>query len=127
MKTVSVIVPSYNSKQTIARCLRALREQIASDDIEIIVVDSSIDGTAQMIAHEFPDVQLYKFKQRKYPGDARNFAISKASGKILAFTDADCIPASNWIEEIIKAHKDDYPSFGGAVENANPESYISLA
>jgi glycosyltransferase involved in cell wall biosynthesis len=123
---VSVILPSYNSKRTIERCLQALQKQ-SRQDFEVIVIDSSRDGTAEVVAEKYPEVRLYRFEERKFPGDARNFGISKANGDILAFTDADCIPNQNWISEIVRAHQDPYPTIGGAVDNANPESYVGWA
>ncbi len=67
----------------------------------MIVVDSSKDGTARIVAQQFPNVKLYAFSERKFPGDTRNFGISQAKGEILAFTDADCIIDQNWVNEIL--------------------------
>jgi glycosyltransferase involved in cell wall biosynthesis len=121
---LSVIIPSYNSSQTIAKCLRSLESQMSNEYVEVIVVDSSEDGTPDIVAKQFPKVVLYTFSERKFPGDARNFGISKAKGEILAFTDADCMVNQNWIDEIIKAHQAPYPLIGGAIDNGNPESYV---
>ena len=121
---LSVIVASYNSRKTIEKCLRSLERQINPGDFEVIVVDSSEDGTAEIVVQKFPKVRLYTFSERKFPGDARNFGISKARGEILAFTDADCMVDQNWINKIIEAHKAPYPAIGGAVDSANPESYV---
>lgn len=122
---VSVIIPSYNSRKTIEKCLRSLEKQ--KGDFEVIVVDSSEDGTAEIVAQRFPNVRLYTFSERKFPGDARNFGVSKARGEILAFTDADCIVDRNWASEISKAHQNQYPLIGGVIDNGNPESYVGWA
>ncbi len=56
---VSVIVVSYNTRDILHRCLARLVEELATVDGEAIVVDNaSSDGSADMVAAEFPQVQL---------------------------------------------------------------------
>lgn len=121
---VSVIIPSFNSQHTIKKCLHALEKQKCQHNFEIIVVDSSQDNTSKIIPKKFPNISFYSFSKRKYPGDARNFGATKASGQIFAFTDSDCIVDSDWIEKIIEAHKNPSPLIGGIIDNGNPESYV---
>jgi glycosyltransferase involved in cell wall biosynthesis len=120
-------VPSYNSKHTIAECLTALERQVTTASYEIILVDSSNDGVADLVAQRFPAVTVYGSKERLFPGDALNLGISQAAGDILAFTGADCVAAPNWIEEIVKAHQAPHPVIGGVVAHGNPESYVAWA
>ena len=121
---VSVIVPAYNARATITDCLGALEDQSLRDECEIIVVDSSTDDTAAVVAEMFPEVRLFTFPERRFPSSARNFAVSQARGEIIAFTDADCVVAPGWLGEIIGAHRSDLPVIGGAIDNGSPESYI---
>ena len=123
----SVIIASYNARTTIEACLRALERQPMAASFEVIVVDSSTDGTGEFVEAHFPHVKVYRFQQRKFPGDARNIGISKAMGRIIAVTDADCQPDRSWIEQIIKAHDLPYPAIGGAIANANPASPVGWA
>lgn len=124
---LSVIIASYNSGKTIEGCLASLKNQETDKGFEIIVVDSSTDGTTILVEEKFPEVNLYKFHERKFCGDARNFGISVAKGEIIAFTDADCIADRNWIENILKSHHSPYYAIGGAIGNGNPESYVGWA
>jgi glycosyltransferase involved in cell wall biosynthesis len=50
----SVIIPSYNAEATIVRCLRAITQQRFGEPYEVIVVDSSIDATPEIIRQHFP-------------------------------------------------------------------------
>ena len=75
---LSVIIASYNSEKTIEDCLKSLENQKTDKNFETIVVDSSTDGTATFVEKRFPDVRLYRFSERKFCGDARNFGISLA-------------------------------------------------
>lgn len=121
---LSIIVASYRSERTIEACLMSLERQNAAFDFEIIVVDSSDDSTPELIREKFPRVRLFSFKERKFPGDARNFAITKASGEIIAIIDADCTVDTGWAANVVKAHELKYLAIGGAVANGNPQSYV---
>ncbi len=124
---LTVVITTYNARATVARCLSSLQEQTLRTGFEIILVDSSTDGTADLVTEQFPEVALYTFSERMFCGDARNYGISQARGGIIAFIDADCIADPNWAEEILAAHQSDYPLIGGAVANGNQESYVGWA
>lgn len=125
---VSVVVPSYNSSQTIEKCLGSLEQQGNLEQFEVIVVDSSTDETASIIKQKFPWVKLYAFSQRKFAGVARNFGISQSVGEIVAFIDSDCFVEPDWINQVIISHqKTELPLIGGAIDNGNPESYVGWA
>ena len=101
---VSVIIPVFNDAVGLKRCLESLKNQTYSQKLyEIIVVDngSSIEQNIAEIAADYPQAILTNESQ---PGSysARNKGISVAKGSVIAFTDADCIPAADWIEQGIK-------------------------
>jgi len=123
---LSVVIASYHSRETIGSCLRSLELQSRRPD-EVIVVDSGQDGTADLIAREFTDVRLFSFKERKYPGAARNIGLQHATGDLIAFLDADCVVPTDWAEQIVAAHDDPDPLIGGAIDNGNPESPVGWA
>jgi glycosyltransferase involved in cell wall biosynthesis len=121
----SVIVVAYNAEGTIRACLEALERQ-TERDFELIVVDSSKDRTAEIVAHEFPFARLLRSVQRLAPGAARNHGISVATGDVIAFVDSDCIARPDWLAILRRAHRElPAAAIGGAVEPANPESVVS--
>ena len=124
---LSVIIASYNSSSTIANCLRSLRRQTTDKPFEVIVIDSSNDATDQLVAQQFPEIRLLHFKERKYPGDARNAGVEAARADIVASIDADCVAREDWVEEVLRAHQDPSLVIGGVIENANPGSYVGWA
>lgn len=124
---VSVLIVSYNSGETIRRCLRSVLEQQTGREFEIIVVDSSTDGTGELVEREFPEVKVHRFSERKYAGGARNIGISVAEADIVAFIDADCLAAPDWLENIAKAHELPHLAIGGAIGNAEPQSMVGWA
>lgn len=125
---LSVIIASYNARDTIRECLQSLAAQTARSSMEVLVVDSSTDGTSRLVAEEFPWVVLLGFPNRKFCGDARNAGLERACGRIIALIDADCIAADNWAEEILKAHeRNTGPAIGGSIANASTESLVGWA
>ncbi len=126
-KKISVIIPSYNSAATIARCLNSLRQQEPVRDIEVIVVDSSSDETGQIISEQFPWVRLMRLEQKTDQGTARNLGIKQAGGEILFFTDADCVVPPDWVARMLAGHAKGYPAVGGPIINADQESAIGWA
>src|SRR5919108_4634016 len=94
----SVIIPAYESQETIADTLLALRDQ-AFRDFETIVVDSSpAEATETLLRSEFPEVTYERSQRRLIPHEARNRGVELARGELLVFTDPDCVPRPDWIE-----------------------------
>ena len=120
-KMISVIIPSYNSEKTISNCLDSLKNQSFPGEFEIIVVDSSRDRTPQIIESDYPRFRLIHIKNRTDPGTARNIGLARARGDLIAFIDADCTAATNWLEKIEASHRSSYDIVGGIVKNS-PES-----
>jgi len=118
---ISVIIPSYNSENTIEKCLNSLLNQSYCNDYEIILVDSSVDRTPQIVSSNYSDVKLIHLDKKTDPGTARNIGIGEAKGDLIAFIDADCIAAHDWLEKIDTAHKSSYSIVGGVVNNGNEE------
>jgi GT2 family glycosyltransferase len=119
-----VIIACHNAVGTIAACLQSLRNQATDADFEVIVVDSSTDGTAELVASGFPEVQLHTFSARRFCGGARNWGVAQSRADIVAFTDADCVPDRDWVDQLLLAHQAPHAAIGGTIANANPASCV---
>jgi glycosyltransferase involved in cell wall biosynthesis len=100
---VSVIVPFYNAEKHLEKCIKAiLAQSYPASRYEIIMVDNnSTDNSAALIAR-YPRIKLlFERKQGAYA--ARNRGVAAAKGDILAFTDADCVPARDWLQEMVRS------------------------
>jgi glycosyltransferase involved in cell wall biosynthesis len=100
---VSVIIPVFNDSDRLKLCLQSLENQTYSKDLyEIIVVDNASEEDIKSVVSQFNQA---KFAYESQPGSyaARNQGISIAKGEILAFTDSDCIPASDWVEKGVES------------------------
>lgn len=109
-RTVSVIIPAYNSGDSIGACLRSLFNQTLSPHEVIVINDASTDTTAQM-AGSF-DVKIFSLTKNKGSAFARSHGAGKATGDIVAFLDSDCVAPPTWVESIVKEFEAD-PSLGG--------------
>ena len=123
---ISVIIPSYNAKKTVLRCLNALYAQNELP-FEIILVDSSKDETIEIVKKHFPDVKILLFNNRTFPGPARNKGAFAAQGKIIAFIDSDCIAQKDWTQRIAENHSAGHMIVGGSIDAGNVENSIAWA
>lgn len=95
-----MIVPVFNGDDTLGECLQALAHQtIGAEEYEIIVVDDgSIDGSAEIAARQ--GVTVIR-QEHAGAAAARNRGAQRARGQVLLFTDADCRPEQDWIEQML--------------------------
>ncbi len=111
---ISVIIPSYNESENIEGALNCLLNQDTRLDFEIIVVDSSKDGTADIVRKSVPPVRLVHCTNRLSCGEAKNRGVDLARGDKILFTDADGRVPPHWVETMAR-YLDDYDFVGGAV------------
>lgn len=97
MPTVSVVIPTYNRLKSLRKSIESVSRQSFSD-IEILVIDDgSTDETwpeLQKIMGTEPRLHAWRTDNRGV-SQARNLAISKASGTWIAFLDSD----DEWLPE----------------------------
>jgi glycosyltransferase involved in cell wall biosynthesis len=140
--TVSVVVPFFNSERHLAACIESLLAQDElRDDDEIILIDNGSEDGSPAIAADFDRVILL---DESTPGAyaARNTGIRRATGGLIAFTDADCVADTDWMRTIRDGMDDPatgillgncrYPDHAsrslkllGAYENAKTEHVIT--
>jgi GT2 family glycosyltransferase len=104
---ISVIIPAKNAEKTIARCLISVLGLDYADYEVIVVDDGSQDQTAQILQNFAQRLKIISFSQSVGPAKARNEAAKQAKGGFIAFTDADCLTASDWLRELLKGFQDD--------------------
>lgn len=146
---VSIIIPAYNAERTIAQCLTACLNQTHPDCELIVVDDGSTDGTrgrakeaVERMGGTVDQIEtdgvaepranpalgqslLYVRQENSGPAAARNLGASHATGDIFAFTDSDCVPWPDWIEQILKGFGENVAGVGGAYDIANPNSFLA--
>lgn len=94
---ISFIIPAKNESNFLPRCLESVRNAIivSSKSAEILLIDNdSTDNTVNIAQNYGCHVHIVK---NKTIAGLRNFGAKIASGRYLAFIDADCVIDSNWI------------------------------
>ena len=105
---VSVVIPTYQRATLLTRCLDALvRQKFDKDQYEIIVVSDGPDAQTEKIVdslakYQEPKLRYIPLPQKKGPAAARNYGWLNAKGRIIAFTDDDCVPDANWLNQIVQ-------------------------
>lgn len=112
---ISVIVPSYESDQTIARCLQALIDQHTMFTYDVTVVDSSPHDRVEKITAKFSTMKFIKLREKTYPGIARNIGAEESRGGLLVFVDADVVISPDWIEKAMLYYKEGHDIFIGSI------------
>jgi GT2 family glycosyltransferase len=106
---ISVVIPTYKRPELLMRCLHALVEQyFEKDAYEIIVVSDGQDELARHIVSVWAEtysinIHYIPLPQKKGPAAARNAGWRMATAPLIAFTDDDCVPDHNWLQNIVKS------------------------
>ncbi|WP_107669262.1 glycosyltransferase family 2 protein [Cyanothece sp. BG0011] len=131
---ISVVIPTYNRKPILEKCLKALEKQQFNDtiisDYEVVLVDDgSTDGTLEWLEKNketFPHV--HRFSQDHLgPAAARNLGVTKANGDIIIFIDSDLVVTETFLEchanALIKGEKtldsDRLFTYGAVINTCN--------
>jgi glycosyltransferase involved in cell wall biosynthesis len=115
---ITIIIPAYNSQETIGRTLEGIAGLKADFEFETLVVDSSPNEGTSEIIRRFPMVTLIRSPHKLTPAQARNRGASEARGRYLAFTDSDTEIPGNWLEAIKAALDSGHDYIAGAIGNS---------
>jgi glycosyltransferase involved in cell wall biosynthesis len=93
----SVIIPARDAAATLGATLAAIARQDSPASCEVIVIDDgSTDDTVAVAGAGALPVRVLRATGAG-PAAARNLGAAAATGRVLAFTDADCVPESGWL------------------------------
>lgn len=104
LPTVSVIIATYNSIQTIQRCLSSVKaQQYPQEKIDVLIADGgSIDKTLQ-IAKKFKAKILHIPSRLQNAEYNKGVAVRKAKGELLLMIDHDNIlPHTDWLMDMVE-------------------------
>lgn len=109
---VSIIMPVKNFERTIVKTFDYLLNlDYPHDYWEWVIADGgSTDKTIKIIndwRKTYPFIKLVEIPNCPSPGFARNKALEAVKGEFVFFTDADCAPDVNWINEMIRHFQSD--------------------
>jgi len=117
--SVSVVLPTYNEESIVESKLQEFVDlEYPADQLEIVVVDSSMDDTADIIRkfadnHNSPNIQLIKESERRGVATAVNMGVDAAEGDVIFRTDCDSRIGDDTIQHAVAALQD--PQIGGVM------------
>jgi glycosyltransferase involved in cell wall biosynthesis len=117
-----VVIASHDTRFVIDTCLGALEQQ-QGPHLEVIVADSSTDGTADRVAERYSWVRLIREAAGAPLQKLRGRGIAAARGSVIAILDPYSVAAPDWAERVIAAHAS-RPNMviGGSVGLDRPET-----
>ncbi|MCZ0900636.1 glycosyltransferase family A protein, partial [Microcoleus sp. HI-ES] len=133
----SVVIPTYNRKPILAKCLLALENQQFGEivrEYEVIVVDDgSTDGTLEWLAANadlLPHVRSI-CQSHQGPAAARNLGVEDAKGDTIIFIDSDLVVTEHFLQAhadaLLEGYKDTDAVFtyGSVINTCNFENPTS--
>jgi GT2 family glycosyltransferase len=114
---VTVVIPVRDDGDGLRRCLDALQGQDLPGAWDIVVADNASRSPVEPLVAGYPRVRVV---HEPDPGSyrARNTALTGVDAEVVAFTDADCLPRSDWLRRGLEAlrREPEAGAVAGAVE-----------
>jgi GT2 family glycosyltransferase len=109
---VSIVIVSFNTRDVTRQCLEHVHTHAAGVRHEVLVVDNaSVDGSADMVAAEFPWVELTRLEENRGFAGGNNPAMKIARGRYILLLNSDAFLAEGVLEKTIQ-YLDDHPGIG---------------
>lgn len=104
---ISVVIPTFNRRDRLARVLESLARQDLAEPFEVIVVsDGSTDTTDDYLRSADVPLPVVALTQRNQgPSAARNLGVANASSELVLFVDDDVVPAPGLVRTHLAAHR----------------------
>jgi glycosyltransferase involved in cell wall biosynthesis len=110
MKSLSVVILTYNSNKTLKKCLHSLEIQTDKDFEVLIVDDNSTDNTLEIVKSFFDKSRIY-FRILKNGAHSisrgRNIGIRACKTRYITFLDSDAYAHKDWVKSILSDFKKD--------------------
>jgi GT2 family glycosyltransferase len=104
---VSVVIPNWNGRELLARCLPAVLSQTYTP-IEVIVIDNgSRDGSADWVARNFPKIKLLRNTINIGFAAGCNLGIRESRGTFVATLNNDAYASPDWLTALVREMKKD--------------------
>ena len=119
---ISIIIRTKNEEKWIGECLKRIKRQKCSQEIEVVLVDNqSEDGTISKAKHHWPGIKVVEI-DKYLPGAAINIGVRASSGDYFSVLSAHCLPVNeNWLEAMYRNMED--PNVAGVYGRQIPMNY----
>lgn len=111
MKTVSIVICTYNRAPFLRRTLHSLKN-LKYKNFEVIVVNGPSDDETESVLEQYKGLIKVGHNPETNLSKSRNIGIKMSAGDIVAFIDDDAIPDEYWLNDIVEMYQDE--EVGGA-------------
>ena len=116
---ISVIIPSFNRKNTLSRSIDSVINQSYKPSEIILVDDGSTDGTRDFILKTYPNIKYFS-QSKKGVSSARNKGIRESTSEWIAFLDSD----DEWMPQKLEKQKKQLEKHSGIFISHTNEIWI---
>ena len=107
--TVDVIIPCYNVKHIVKKCIDSvLKQRYRGKYVIFLINDGSTDQTGAILDSfgNNDNISVIHLKKNSGLSTARNSGVKLSNGEVIIFLDSDMVVKENWIDEHINALRD---------------------
>jgi GT2 family glycosyltransferase len=98
--TADVVIPTWNARDMLERCLLALRADPSPKRV-IVVDNASADGTAELVGGAFPEVTLVSLAENAGFGRAVNAGVRAGDGEAIVLVNNDVLVEPGFVKAIV--------------------------
>lgn len=125
---LSIAIVNWNTRELLRQCLQSVFDQTQRYSFEIIVVDNaSTDGSAEMVAAEFPTVRLIKNEDNRGFAAANNQALRISEGEYFLLLNSDTVVLEGALDALVD-FLEEHPGIGGVgARLLNGQGQVSIS
>jgi LmbE family N-acetylglucosaminyl deacetylase/GT2 family glycosyltransferase len=132
LPAATAVISTWNKKEVVRENLASCRAQSLPFAAIVVVDNASSDGTAAMIAHEFPEVRLIVMPHSRYGAcETFNIGFASATTELVAILDDDVVLPCDWLERATRRMVSEPPSTAvvstETIEPGMPPEYIAAS
>lgn len=126
---ISIIIPVYNSAQTIERCIDSILKQDFTDFEVLLVNDGSADNSLEVMQKQAERDGRIKVLTKPNGGvsSARNMALDNARGTYIAFIDCDDVIEPNYLSKLYDHRDSDMVLCGYFVDEYDEDGHLLIS
>ena len=101
--TASVVIPNWNGRHWLPRCLDAVSRQELPPSEVIVIDNGSADGSLEYLLREHPEVQVLTMGQNTGFAHAANAGLRAARSELVALINTDVVLEPDWLARVVPA------------------------
>jgi glycosyltransferase involved in cell wall biosynthesis len=114
---LTAVVIARDDAAVIERAVGAIVDQQVSGGLQVVVVTSGRDDSADIVRRRFPEVEVVELDHPALPGEARNAGLARARGRYVTFPGSHVVMAPGSLDARVRWHLDGWGMVTGTTCN----------